>query len=302
MIANACFIVLWTKSIPEEASTGALADLSLWTALVCASLMSLGLYVFAVAMNDVMDVRRDRAFNPDRPLASGRLSVEAAFATVVGALLLAIAGATPLGSVSVLLTLALAAAITVWNTLARNIPAATLVLLATIVTAYLLAININIRFLWPIWVISTHLICAAAVAHVYAHKVPRFSPRAAVFVVLACVGASAAFATISYLREGAVWPAWVSPWSALAVILIAFAFIEFIRRRALASADRVRGAERIWRYASLWPGFYAVAWLALNGQSRAALGMGALITACFAAMITLRESYAALQSPVEFRR
>ena len=54
--------------------------------LLAAVLCSAMLYLFGMAMNDIVDRERDREIHPDRPIPSGRLSVTSARATAATAL------------------------------------------------------------------------------------------------------------------------------------------------------------------------------------------------------------------------
>ena len=69
----------------------------LWKALVCTGVVSVGLFAFAASLNDLLDVRHDRRFSPDRPLAAGRIRTSSAALLSFGALMAAVVCARALG-------------------------------------------------------------------------------------------------------------------------------------------------------------------------------------------------------------
>lgn len=71
-------------------------------------LATTGLYGGGVVLNDVCDAELDAIERPERPIPSGRASVEAAIALAVGLLSTAILAAAMVGSVSAVLAMAIA--------------------------------------------------------------------------------------------------------------------------------------------------------------------------------------------------
>ncbi len=61
-------------------------------AIVMLSLMSLGLFCFAVVTNDIIDLRRDRYLYPDRPLSSGAITIQQAYLIAAGLLVVGVSG------------------------------------------------------------------------------------------------------------------------------------------------------------------------------------------------------------------
>jgi len=113
-VANVWFMILWTRSIPEElerADARIYVDQPLGVLLAGGALLALGLFTYAMALNDTLDVRRDRSLHPDRPIPSGLISHDSAVGVVAVTLMLAILGAALLGVETVLLTLLTVAAI-----------------------------------------------------------------------------------------------------------------------------------------------------------------------------------------------
>ncbi|QKK08773.1 MAG: UbiA family prenyltransferase [Planctomycetota bacterium] len=175
-VANVWFVILWSSRVAEEAPTPHLDDKPMWALLLGGAASALGLYSYGTCLNDLLDVRRDRALRPERPLASGQLSIETAAVTVALTLIIAVLGATVFGTASVLLTLALAFGILFFNTAARFVPAVGLVVLGLLYAGHILVPNPGLRFMWPVWLVMTHALIVAAATHVLARKVPRSPP------------------------------------------------------------------------------------------------------------------------------
>ena len=85
------------------------------------ALVSLGLFAFAASLNDLLDVRHDRQFSPDRPLASGRIRTSSAALVSFAALMAAVVSASALGEAALVLTVATAAAILFYDAVAKHI-------------------------------------------------------------------------------------------------------------------------------------------------------------------------------------
>ena len=88
-IADVWFVVLYTRADPRYALLP-VNDIPLVVALVVAAVLSIGLFAFATTLNDLLDVRHDTAFSPDRPLPAGRIRAGQAVVIAIGALLAAI--------------------------------------------------------------------------------------------------------------------------------------------------------------------------------------------------------------------
>src|SRR5690606_22370569 len=77
--------------------------LPLWGVLVLTAIIASGLSSYGLALNDVMDVRRDRTMSPKRPLPAGSISLRTAFTVTVLGLLAALLASVMLGRESALL-------------------------------------------------------------------------------------------------------------------------------------------------------------------------------------------------------
>jgi 4-hydroxybenzoate polyprenyltransferase len=314
VVANTWFVILWTRAnAMHEAAPAVLLERPLWQLLSAATLVALGLFAFGAALNDILDVRRDRALRPDRPLPAGRITLDAAVALVVGTMLAAILGATAFGTPAVLLTLLMLAAIFLFNVAGRFIPALGLVILGLIYSGHMMIPNVHLRFLWPVWLVMTHALAVGALAHIMANKVPRLSRRAVVAAGTGWLFWTAMILLLQWRRDEApvaawppplssLWPEWVSPAAALGPAILAALFVLVAWDKVRRLGPGTRAAEKISRYGALWLALYACAWLLGDNHITAALILGALATAAWLGMTALRELYGLLEQPVGYRR
>ncbi len=304
-VGNVWFVILWTRAIEEEPGTAALTLRPLWLLLIGGAASATGLYAFGAALNDLLDTKRDRALRPERPIASGQLPLEAAFSVVAGTLMVAVLGATVFGTTATVLTLALAAAILVFNAAGKFIPAVGLVLLGLIYAGHMLVPNPSLRFIWPVWLVMTHALVVAAVCHRIARKVPTISARAGV-----AAAAGWGLSTVVLLWAGlgrrdegdGLWPDWVSPGAAIPPLLLAVLCAAWCWRRVRMTGPGPRAAEKVGRYGALWLTLYGAGWLFGAGHTPEAWILVALAVAGFAGMTVLREWYALMEDPVAYRR
>lgn len=306
IIANTWFVILWSRAEREfENPTGRLATAPLWILLAAGAGVALGLFSFGTSLNDILDLKRDRTLRPDRPLASGQLPIDLALALVVGTMVTAIVGATVFGTEAVLLTLALIGAIFVFNATGRFIPAIGLVLLGLIHAGHMLIPNLELKFLWPIWLAMTHSLLVAAISHRIAHKVPRISRRAMAAAVIGWAFWSMVLIWLQFSRQGSprtLWPAWINPWAAAwpAGLVVVFAIVAWAKVKRYGRNPR--SAEKISRYGSLWLALYACAWLVGAQRTYEAWILILLTMAGFLGMTVLRELYGLVEQPMGYRR
>ena len=305
VIANTWFVILWTRANPHnEGRPALLVEQPLWLLLGAAAMVAIGLFTFGVALNDILDLKRDRLLRPQRPLAAGRIGLEQALPVVVGTMIVAVLGATAFGTRAVLMTLAIQAAILVYNAAGKFIPAIGLVVLGLIYAGHMLIPNLGLKFLWPVWLVMTHALLVGAVSHRMARKVPRLSRRAIAGAVMGWAFWSAVLLWRQWKLSGAssIWPDWVSISAAAWPAALALLFVLVSWRRVLKYGSGPRVAEKIERYGALWLSFYACAWFVGTDHLDAALILGILSIVAVVGMTVLREGYSLLEQPMGFRR
>lgn len=301
-VANAWFVVLWTRSDPAlphpGGSTGGLA-----LDLVAAAAAAAGLYAFGSCLNDVLDARRDRLLHRDRPIGDGHASGETGVFVAASTLIISVLGATVFGTGAVIATVLLAAAILVFNAAGRFVPGVGLLLLAGIFGGHMLVPNLHLDFLWPVWLVGTHALVVLGTVHVIGQHQPRLTTRAIVFAALGWAAGTAALLTVIAVRPHvAFWPDSIPPAAAVWPAAAAACFVGLAVRRVHAHGMGPRAAEKIARYGALWMSLYAVAWFVGAGRLSSALAMGTLAIVGFVGIAVLREAYALVENPVGYQR
>ncbi len=303
-VASVWFVILWTRAEEaEQAAAGSLYRGSpLWVILLGGTAYALGLFAFATALNDTLDVRRDRTLHPDRPLPSGRMTVEAAAALVALTLLIAAAGAAVIGLPAVLMCLLTSGVALFYNLMARYLPSVGLVVLGLLYGAHMMTPNPFLIFVWPVLLVMAHALALGAVTHLLERKRPVLTP---VMLGAAAVGWmfwSGVLLYVGWHRAGTLWPDWVLPSAAIGPALLAIGFAVFAWNKARVTADPMRAAEKLRRYGSLWVALYATAWMAGQGLIAEASLLGALAMVGVLGLTVLREVYGLVEQPVGFRR
>lgn len=308
VIANTWFVILWTRTTPREGYHTELNQSPLWLLLGAAAMVGIGLFSFGVALNDILDQRRDRILRPQRPIAAGQITTERAVLLVAGTMILAILGATAFGTQAVLWTLALLGAIIVFNAAGKFVPAVGLVFLGLIYGGHMLIPNLHLKFLWPVWWVMTHALLVAAATHAMARKVPKLSRRAVIAAFAGWLFWSGMLLwqqwKLSAPPGGArtLWPDWVPATAIIYPIALALLFIFVAARRVYRHGTGPRAAQKIERYGALWLSFYACAWLLGTGHTNSGLIMTAMAAAAVIGMTVLREGYSLLEQPLGYRR
>lgn len=308
-IANVWFVILWSRAHGDnEPATHAINTAPLWLLLLGGAAASLGLFTFATGLNDVLDRRRDRTRNPDRPLPRGEITPESAVALVISALLVSILGAAALGVEAVVLTVAVAAAVLFFNATARFVPAIGLVMLGLIYAGQMVVPNFHLVFVWPVWLVMTHALAVAAVTHRLGRRVPAISRRAWAAAFSGWFFWSLIILTSPYWRSestggiGELWPDFVTPFAAVGPIALVIGFVVFCYLRVRKIGPGQRAAEKVSRYGALWLAFYAAAWMIGVADTAGSLILTALAAAGVLGMTIVREAVALLEHPIDYRR
>lgn len=303
-IGNVWLILLWSRSSPMEAATAPAEVLErpLWAVLAAGALAALGLYAFAMAVNGAMDVRRDRALHPERPLASGRMRMETAIAVIAGSLMVSVLGASALGTDAVLMAVLTACAIMFHEAAAKHVPSAGLVLLGLIYAAHMGLANMSLRFVWPVWLAMTHALAVGAITHRLADRRPALSGMTLVVAGAGWVFWSCVVLGFGWYRTGSLWPAEVDPKALLWIGALVVGFIAIAWWKWRTSRSGRRAADRIQRYGLWWLTLYAIVWLWSAGYGTPAAIMGLVAAIGLLMMTTLRELYSLLEHPVGWRK
>ena len=238
--------------------------------LLSMSIVSLGLFVFGVAMNDVLDRKQDRAFANERP-GRGLLSVQWLAALAVVSLLAALAAASQFGRSGMLVAGLAAGGIVAYNVLAKFIPAFGFVSLGAIGALHMLVPDQHPGVLLPFWFSMTFTAIVAG----FVHRLRQKRPAATVRGMLV--------ATALWAAWSAVLAWWIAPQTldpmvgfehpregilVAIILLIAFVTVSVAVRRATSGAPRQ--ADRFARLATLTQALMPSAWFLCMGRPEAA--------------------------------
>ncbi len=266
-------VLLTTAGGSGEVGTEALNGLPLWLALLLATGLTVGLHVFGTTLNDVLDVRHDRLFQPDRPIAAGRFSVAGAIVLALGALLLALVCAVPFGPTATVVCLICCGGILFFDAVGKHFPGTGPLMLGLIRAGAMFIVNPNLAFCWPIWLTMTHIVGITAAAYVLERKRPKLTGLHLGTLVGGWAFWSLVLMGWMLYQNGLSLPdaAWV--WVGPVLAAGAFALLASMRLPKIGSG---RAAGRaLMRMGWLWLIVYGAAWMFSAGW----WGRGLLVAA-----------------------
>lgn len=303
-VSNVWFVILWTRASARELDFAPplFREDPLWRLLLGGAVFAVGLFAFATALNDTLDLRRDRMLYPDRPLPAGRLTVDTAAMLVAVTLIAAVLGSTMLGLSAVFMCLLTTAGVLFHTLAARYFPSIGLVTLGLIYGAHMMTANAHLVFVWPVLFVMAHALLLGAVTHRLARKRPRLTLRRLVLASVGWAFWSLVLLYVGWLRAGSLWPVWVRPEAALAPILLGLGFLALVWHRARRNTNPIRAAEKVRRSGAFWVTLYGIAWMAGQGYMRETWVLAALTIGGWLGMTVLREAFLLLESPTEYRR
>lgn len=303
-VSNVWFVILWTRATPAEMDFAPTVyrESPLWVLLGGGAAYAVGLFAFATALNDTLDLRRDRLLNPDRPLPAGRLSIDTAAATVAGTLLIAVLGSTVLGLPGVLMCLLTMATVLAHTMATRFVPSIGLVTMGLIYGAHMMTANAHLVFVWPVLFVMAHAMLLAAAGHRLARKRPRLTRRILLIAASGWAFWSGVLLYVGWLRAGGVTPRWISTYEFIAPTLLAAGFLAFAYDKVRRTSNPARAADKVKRYGAFWVTLYGVAWMAGQGHLEETAILGALTLGGWLGMTILREIYGLLEHPLGYRR
>lgn len=307
-VSDLWFIILLTRAgargdLPEALRPLPAAEivrLDLPAALIAGAVIAVGLFAYGASLNDVLDVRHDSAFSPERPIPAGRIKVGQAVVVAVGSLMVAVLGAVWIGTWAVCLTLLTATGLLFYNATGKYIPAVGAITIGLIHATHMFIPNHALAFTLPVWLVMTHSIAIAVVVHVLEEKRPRFERRELIATLVGWSFWSIVVLGISMVGDRRLWPAEV-PLTGLiypAVTVVCFIFVATWKARRVSARA---GAEKVRRYGAMWQSLYGAAWLLAVGLYAEALWIGAFALVGFAAMTLIKEVTGFTGRPVSYR-
>jgi len=276
--------------------TPAIAELSTPMLLGLTAAVSGGLYVFGMALNDVMDARRDRIFAPERPIPSRRLSHAAGMGIAIAALLAAVAASVPLGAMSTLLCLITAGLILFYNALGKHLGGLGIVTLGLIRAVNMLIANPSLGYMWPIWLTMTHVVGLSAAGHRLEGKRPRLIGAQ---IWMTAIGW--AFVTVVMMlwmnRRETAPPGDAYLWAGPVAAMVVFTFIGIF---TVGKSMTPTSGGLLIKRGLLWLIVYDAAWLASDGLWWQSILVASLLIAAWLMMQLTRQLKAA-STPAEFQ-
>jgi 4-hydroxybenzoate polyprenyltransferase len=263
---------------------------------------SFGLYGFGMALNDLLDARRDRIFAPRRPIPSGRIQPRWAVVTALGLLMAALLAAAfltllnlwnvealrvrdivPYSFVFAFLTAGL---IVFYDATSKYLGGIGLVTLGAIRAIHCLIGQPKTPLLFLSMILLTHVIVVSALAYKLENKRPRLHARDWVTIVLGILIGDSLALGYMHLRGALVvgnLPMLIGP----AVALIAFtAWAAWLLTRKRMS-HRQKG-ERLMLMGLFWLFVYDASMLLSNAQYLAGLAITLLLLCAIASFFGLR--------------
>ena len=244
-------------------------DLNLIVATVA---VAVGLYGYGMALNDIMDRRRDRHLAHGRPLPSGRIGVGGA--SVVAGLMLAVAlaggwvyveQAAPgdvFGVTSLLLVVITAGFITAYDILGKYLVWAGLLLLGLIRFFHATVPAPQLPVVWhPLWLLN-HVAIVSAVAYRWEAKRPPLTKQQGLWIGLTLVAMNVMLVATIFFRRGLDFAGSLRlSWALIPPIALSVAFAVLgttIKKRA---NDRRAAGKALILYGLLWLVLYDAAFV-----------------------------------------
>jgi 4-hydroxybenzoate polyprenyltransferase len=300
-VSDIWFIILATRGAPADAGRVPVHDLPLWISLACGAVVAVGLFAYGAALNDILDLRHDRAFSPDRPLPAGRIRLGQAVVVCVAALLIAVLASIVFGQWSVSVTLLTAAGLLFYNAIGKYIPPVSVVTVGLVHAVHMFIPNVLIQFTLPIWMIMTHAMVIALLVHILEEKRPRIHRRSIIMIVVGWMFWSAFVLGYAGWSPPGGWPDRASLSALWAPLLALAGFVAVASWKVRRVAEPPAAAEKLRRYGAMWQSLYGAAWLiVLDLQSEAAF-ISLFAVAGFAVMTILKELTGYSGAPLRYR-
>ncbi|UCD76070.1 MAG: UbiA family prenyltransferase [Phycisphaerales bacterium] len=298
-VSDIWFVILLTKAHQEYVMVD-VYGMAMVAALLAGAIVAVGLFAYGGSLNDILDVRHDSAFSPERPIPAGRIKVSQAVIVAVGALIVAVLGGAWMGTGAVCLTLLAAAGLLFYNATGKFIPSVGVVTVGLVHAVHMLVPNYQLTFLLPVWLVMTHAMVITAIVHVLEDKRPRLTSRAVVAVVIGWAVWSFLIIGAGGLREPGLWPEDANVLGLFYPLLavISFAFMAWWKT---SRAGGRNAAEKLKRYGAMWQSLYGAAWLLAIGLNTQAMWLGAFAVAGFMCMTLIRELTGLSGQPMTYR-
>jgi 4-hydroxybenzoate polyprenyltransferase len=300
-VSDIWFIILVTRGDPAYAGRVPAHDAPLWMSLFCGAVIAVGLFAYGAALNDILDLRHDRAFSPDRPIPAGRIRLGQAVVVCVAALLVAVLASIVFGQWSVSVTLLTAAGLLFYNATGKYIPPVSVVTVGLIHAVHMLIPNVFLQFTLPVWMIMTHAMAIALLVHVLEEKRPRMHRRSIIMIAIGWIFWSALVLGYAGWSPPGGWPDRADLAALWTPLLAVAGFVAVASWKVRRVAEPAAAAEKLRRYGAMWQSLYGAAWLFLLDLHAEAAFISLFALAGFAVMTLLKEMIGYSGAPVRYR-
>ncbi len=298
-VSDVWFVILLTRQMAGQYPDVEVAQMPLSLSLLAGLVVAAGLFAYGASLNDVLDVRHDSAFSPDRPIPAGRIKVGQAIVVTVGALIVTAVAAAALGRLALWLALFVAAGILFYNAAGKFIPAVGVVTIGLIHAAHMLIPNALLGFTLPVWLVMTHAMAIATAVHLLEDKRPRVSRRGVAAIVVGWLFWSVVIIGLGVMRDE-IWPADIPVLSAMwpTAAVTGFVLVSIWKG---SSGPGSAGAEKLKRYGAMWQALYGASWMMALGLATQAAWLAALALLGFAGMTVIKEITGLSGRPIVYR-
>jgi hypothetical protein len=263
---------------------------------------SFGLYGFGMALNDLLDARRDRIFAPRRPIPSGRIQPRWAVVTALALLMAALLASAFLTLLnlwhlealrirdivpySFLMALATAILIVFYDATSKYLGGIGLVTLGAIRALHCLIGQPKTPLLFLSMILLTHVIVVSAIAYKLENKRPRLRRGDWVAIVLGVLLGNGLALGYMYLR-GALVMANLAMLVGPGLALLTFAgwAIWLLTRQGMMPRQK---GERLMLMGLFWLFVYDASMLLSNGQYLAGLAITLLLLCAIGSFFGIR--------------
>ncbi len=298
-VSDVWFVILHARAFGPAEATTTVVTMPLALALVAGATLAIGLYAYGASLNDVLDVRHDSAFSPDRPIPAGRIRTTQAVIVTISALIVGILSGATFGTWGLRLTLLVAAGILFYNAVGKYIPSVGFVTLGLIHAAHMFIPNPYLTFTLPVWLIMSHSMIIAAVSYHLEQKRPLIRAGSIIWTVFGWLVWSAGLLIWGATRHGEWATEW--PWQGLAWPILAAVAFAAVARWKIVGAPRMAAAEKLRRYGAMWQALYASAWFMAIGERTLAGWMFLLAIVGLIGMTALKEFITQTNCPLTYR-
>lgn len=300
-VSDIWFVILVTRGNPDYAGRVPAHDLDPWISLACGAIVAIGLFAYGAALNDILDLRHDRTFSPDRPLPAGRIRLGQAVIVCVTALLVAVLASIVFGQWSIGITLLTAAGLLFYNATGKYIPPVAVVTVGLVHAAHMFIPNASLHFTLPVWMVMTHAMAIGLCVHVLEEKRPRLHRRSILMVAIGWTFWSALVLGLGGWSPPGGWPDRASLLALWAPLLAIASFIAVATWKVRRVDNATAAAEKLRRYGAMWQSLYGAAWLLVLDLRTEAAFIGLFAIAGFAVMTILKELIGYSGAPLRYR-